>query len=330
MEFIRKILSFIPILFLGAAAVLCNVALVAQSKIEPAKSDFTERQGQGQNKKKVASPNISKTMLLIDRGLAYPDGLYKGTLELGRGKINTMKRYSFRLYLKDNNRLYYFMDASEKIVYKLLYYQKDQANPKYQAELVILAWDPLRNTLHRKKDMSRHQRVFGGSLEYLDLALFPYSFSYVLADKKNKAELSGEAKKNDPSLLLGNSSAKKRVNVEQFPENIFTDLDKGVTVHILKPKQVSPYAELRARLKKEKLLSLDFYTPPKLLSRSLYLSDTKSIFNEELKKEESLGLITSFRLVDFQRDIFSFLELKSYDPRPIMKQSLFHPRFLAH
>ena len=269
----------------------------------------------------------------LDQGLAYPNGLYSGVLSVRfQGARKPSKKYSFRLYLKNKKRLYYFFDhssPSSRLVYKLLYFQYPQSE-----FILILAWDPLREILHRKEKEGRFQRVLQSGLSYWDLALLPYSSFYRLVAKTQVEGFQDKDLQELPSYKQAqNKSFPRRERArEKFPEDL-TPTPQSMMGYILKVNVLSPYIRVKARIQKEKkqVARLDFYTLPGLLKKSLYPSYSSPVYDHAQKKEISLNkAATGFRSLDFERKTLSFLEIKSYDSRAPLKPGLFDPRFIKN
>ena len=273
----------------------------------------------------------------LDQSIAYPDGLYSGTLRIRfQGARKENQKYSFRLYIKEKKRLYYFFDNASRLVYKLLYFQYPQS------DLMVLAWDPLRELLHRKEREARFYRVLQSGFSYWDLSMLPYSSFYRLVAKSRPKEFEKEALGLEKEEKLQKESfyaqsknlprQEKFRGEEKFPE----DLDpssQALVSYILKANVLSPYVKMKARIQKKqkRIARLDFYTPPSLLKKSLYPSYIRPIYDQSQKKESSLNkAATSFYSLDFERKTLSILELKSYNPRAALKAGLFDPRFIRN
>ena len=268
----------------------------------------------------------------LDQSIAYPNGLYSGTLSIRfQGAKKESQKYSFRLYLKEKNRLYYFYDNSSRLVYKLLYFQYPQS------KLMILGWDPLRELLHRKERMARFQRVLQSAFNYWDLALLPYSPFYRFFKNVKKVQpeefkdsYARQARQEDSFFARGEN--KNLPTQEKFPENL-SPSPENIVGYMLKANILSPYIRVQAYVQKDKkqVARIDFYAPPGLLKKSLYPSYSNPVYHHAQKKEINLSKVASgFRLLDFDRETLSSLEIKSYDPRASLKPGLFDPRFIKN
>ena len=267
----------------------------------------------------------------LDKSISYPNGLYSGTFTIRFQESKKEKqKYNFRLYLKDKKRLYYFFDQSFRLVYKLLYYQYPNS------ELMILAWDPLREILRKKERKARFHRVLKSGFNYWDFSLQPYSSYYEILNKIPKEDFQkkdSEENTRQISKKEGFYSRDKKLKLskkKEFPEDIALD-SKDLVTYILKAKLLSPYLKVKAGLKKERIGRLDFYSPPGILKKSLYPSYASPLYDETQKKELYLKRIpTMIRSLDFERETLSSIKIEKYNSRAPLKAGLFNPRFIKN
>ena len=290
-----------------------------------------EKKKQGKGKISISREEkalIEKSPLReLDESVAYPRGLYTGTLRVRfqEGRKERYK-YKFHLYSKAKNRLYYFFDASSRLVYKVLYFQYPESR------LMILTWDPLRRILQRKEREARFHRVLQSGLSYWDLSFLAYSSYYrVLSKTQPEAFQNNTSRQNKRGSFFLKQDKKQSLPVqENFPEDII-QYPKNLLSYILKPNVLSPYTKVKAAIQKEKKRAarLDFYTPPGLLRKSLYFSYSNPFYDEAKKKEIHFRNIPSaIHSLDFERETLSSMEIKSYESRASLKAGIFDPRFI--
>ena len=269
-----------------------------------------------------AFAQIRSELEKFDTFTQYKDALYKGSLDVrfqSNASISLSNQnikgntYTFDLYIKNKSRLYYFYNQNKKMIYKLLY-----TNNK------IYTWDPKRRKLYRKTKVNMFETILDSGLNFLDLALIPYS---------QRFQIDNSLKLRQKKVIQKGFHAKEKENeTERFPEDLYNFSKKDLQTIYVNFKLKSPYKRIHLKLdkKKKRPLRLDYFNYKSLLQRTIYPSYRSSIYDEAKKKLLKITPVLLLRVQDYPKESISTFRIKSYNSSFNPKKSLFDPRYIEN